>query len=59
MAQAQEGKLHVTFEYSNGVEGVRDFNSIAEFHKWAFSEGDHLIDYTLHVVNPKKTLDKE
>lgn len=56
MAQEKrKPKFHVTYEYSDGREGAKDFDSLDEWHRWAFSEGDHLIDYTLHVVNSEKT----
>lgn len=40
-------RVHVTYEYSNGAEGVRSFASLDEAHRWIHNEGDHLIDYTI------------
>lgn len=40
----------VTYEYSDGKEGTKTFNSLDEVLFWAHMEGDHLIDYTVQTI---------
>jgi hypothetical protein len=42
-------KVIVTYEYSDGKEGIQSFPSESEAMWWVCNEGDHLIDYTIHT----------
>ncbi len=42
--------VHISYEYSDGRTGVKNFESMTEAYKWVYFEGDHLIEWTCSYV---------
>lgn len=44
-------RITVTYEYSNGKEGVMSFETMKDAYGWLTREGDYLIDYVIYTRN--------